>query len=67
MEQKPQVMLDTNVLFSIIYYPSMNMGELIERVTSDYRLVLSQEIIDELFQIARRKSLNIVRVHDFLG
>ena len=66
MEPKLQVMLDTNVLFSIIYYPSLNIAELIDKITDGYYLVLSQEVIDELFDVAKRKSLNISRVHDFL-
>jgi putative PIN family toxin of toxin-antitoxin system len=50
-----RVMLDTNVLISVIIFPNKRMDELIYKATLDHRLVLSSFIVDELLEVTKRK------------
>ena len=50
-----RVMLDTNVLVSAIVFPNDRMDTLIYKATLDHQLVLSSNIIDELFDVTKRK------------
>jgi len=48
-------MVDTNILFSAIFFPDGRMNELIRKAAVENRLVLSSYVIDELFDVVRRK------------
>ena len=48
-------MLDTNVLLSMLLFPSQKMETLIRIILTDYQLVLSSFIIDELLEVTHRK------------
>jgi len=48
-------MLDANVLVSAIIFPNDRMDSLIYKTVLDHQLVLSSYIIDELFDVTKRK------------
>jgi predicted nucleic acid-binding protein len=50
-----RVMLDTNILISVIVFPNDRMDALIYKAALDHRLVLSSYIIDELLEVTERK------------
>ena len=50
-----RVMIDTNILVSALLFPSERMDQLLYKIITDYRLVLSSYVIDELLEVTRRK------------
>ncbi|MGR6981797.1 putative toxin-antitoxin system toxin component, PIN family [Testudinibacter sp. P27/CKL/0425] len=48
-------MLDTNVLLSVLLFPSARMNRLIESVALENTMVLSAYVLNELKQVAERK------------
>lgn len=50
-----RVMLDTNILISMLFFPSEQFRQILDYITRNHRLVLSSFVIDELFAIADRK------------
>jgi putative PIN family toxin of toxin-antitoxin system len=50
-----RVMIDTNVLVSALIFPGRTMDALMEKITTEHRLVLSSYVLDELFDVVRRK------------
>lgn len=50
-----RVMLDTNILISMLFFPSEQFRWILDYITRNHRLVLSSFVIDELFAIAARK------------
>lgn len=50
-----RVMLDTNILISMLFFPSEQFRRILDYITRNHRLVLSSFVIDELFAIADRK------------
>lgn len=50
-----RVMIDTNVLVSALVFPGRTMDALMERITTGHRLVLSSYVLDELFDVVKRK------------
>lgn len=50
-----RVMLDTNVLISIIVLRSQNLTDMMTLVLTEHRLVLSSYVIEELKQVVARK------------
>ena len=50
-----RVMLDTNVLVSLILFPSASFRRMMEIITERHTLVLSSYVIDELFEVTERK------------
>jgi len=50
-----RIMFDTNVLISAILFRSESLDRLIEKVTEDYKLVLSTYVVDELKSVVDRK------------
>lgn len=50
-----RVMLDTNVLVSMVLFPSQRFRRMLETITTRHTLVLSSFVIDELMDVARRK------------
>ena len=50
-----RVMLDSNVLLSALLFPGETMNKLMSKVTTEYNLVLSSYIIDEIINVVHRK------------
>ncbi|MGI5123713.1 putative toxin-antitoxin system toxin component, PIN family [Treponema socranskii] len=50
-----RIMLDTNVLISMIFFPSNSFFQLMKIISEAHTLVLSSFVIDELFFIAEKK------------
>ncbi|MHB1454222.1 MAG: putative toxin-antitoxin system toxin component, PIN family [Saccharofermentanales bacterium] len=48
-------MIDTNVLISIIFFPSSQMNELKTRICKRHTIVLCSQILEELNQVTKRK------------
>ena len=61
-----RVMIDTNILISAFLFPSERMDMLIHRITTKHRLVISSYVIEELFDVARRKFKDKYKVLDAL-
>lgn len=53
-----RVMLDTNILISIIIFNSNKLKELLENICDNHTLVLSSYIIEELESVVNRKFPN---------
>ena len=47
-----RVMLDTNVLISMVFFPSARFTKLLEGITGEHTFVLSSFVIDELMAVA---------------
>ena len=50
-----KIMLDTNVLVSLLMFPNMRMNAMMEHIFSEHTLVLSSFIVDELKDVIKRK------------
>ena len=50
-----RVMLDTNVLLSVLLFPDERMNRMMRSIFEKHRLVLSSFVIDELLFVVRRK------------
>lgn len=50
-----RIMLDTNVLVSMLFFPSEQFRQILDYITRTHKLVLSSFVIDELFAITARK------------
>ncbi|MDD3410435.1 MAG: putative toxin-antitoxin system toxin component, PIN family [Eubacteriales bacterium] len=48
-------MLDTNVLISMVFFPSPRFAKMLESITKEHTLVLSSFVINELMAVAERK------------
>lgn len=48
-------MLDTNVLISVMLFPSSRMNAMMNYIFSEHRLILSSYIVEELRYVVRRK------------
>ena len=48
-------MLDTNVLISLIFFPSQRFMQMAIAITQEHTLVLSSFVVDELKAVAERK------------
>ncbi len=48
-------MLDTNVLISMLFFPSTQFKRTLDYITRNHKLVLSSFVIDELFAVTARK------------
>lgn len=53
-----RIMIDTNILISVILFPSPNMNKLIDIISSNHTIVLSSYIIEELKEVIKRKFPN---------
>ena len=53
-----RIMIDTNILISVILFPSPNMNKLIDIIPSNHTIVLSSYIIEELKEVIKRKFPN---------
>ena len=50
-----RVMLDTNILISMIIFPSQMFLQMLEMITKHHKLVLSSYVLDELSDVVARK------------
>ncbi len=50
-----RIMIDTNVLISIIFFPTTQMNELIIKMSRNHDIVLCTYIIEELKRVTKRK------------
>lgn len=50
-----RIMLDTNVLISMILFPGKRFTQILEYITQHHTLVLSSFVVDELFAVVERK------------
>ena len=50
-----RIMLDTNVLISMILFPDKRFDDMLEMITREHTLVLSSFVTDELMAVAERK------------
>jgi putative PIN family toxin of toxin-antitoxin system len=61
-----RVMIDTNILISVLLFPSQQMNTLIFKITTEHQLVLSSYIVDELLNVVRRKFKDKLEAADLL-
>jgi len=50
-----RIMLDTNVLISMILFPSDNFSRMMECISQEHTMVLSSFVVDELLAVVDRK------------
>ena len=50
-----RIMIDTNVLISIIFFPSVQMNELKTKLCKKHTIVLCSHIVEELNRVTKRK------------
>lgn len=50
-----RIMVDTNVLVSLLVFSSKKMNQMMECIFAEHQLVLSSYIVEELKDVARRK------------
>jgi len=50
-----KVMLDTNVLISLLLFPNARMNAMMEKIFTEHKLVLSSFVVNELKEVVRRK------------
>ncbi len=61
-----RIMVDTNVLISLLVFSSKKMNQMMECIFMEHQLVLSSYIVEELKDVVKRKFSNKVRVVDTL-
>lgn len=61
-----RVMIDTNILISVLLFPSRQMNALIYKITTEHQLVLSSYVVDELLNVVRRKFKDKLEAADLL-
>lgn len=59
-------MVDTNVLISLLVFPSKKMNQMMECIFIEHQFVLSSYIVNELKDVVRRKFSDKVGVVDTL-
>ncbi len=50
-----RIMLDTNVLISVLLFPGAKMNAMMNYIFTRHQLVLSSYVVDELKSVVRRK------------
>ena len=50
-----RIMLDTNVLISVLLFPGSKMNAMMNYIFTHHQLVLSSYVVDELKSVVRRK------------
>jgi putative PIN family toxin of toxin-antitoxin system len=50
-----RIMLDTNVLVSLLLFPGQRMNAMMEHIFAEHELVLSSFVVDELKEVVHRK------------
>lgn len=59
-------MLDTNILISVLLFPSERMNQMMDYIFKNHELVLSSYVVEELKDVVNRKFPKKVRVVDTL-
>ena len=59
-----RIMLDTNVLLSAIVFHSQTLWKMMEQITFSHQLVLSSYVIDECYEVVKRKKPDLVSALD---
>ena len=59
-----RIMLDTNVLLSAIVFHSQTLWKMMEQITFSHQLVLSSYVIDECYEVVKRKKPALVSALD---
>lgn len=53
-----RIMLDTNVIISILIFDSKKLKKMLKIITDNYNLILSSYVLDELDEVIKRKFKN---------
>lgn len=61
-----RIMVDTNVLISLLVFSSKRMNQMMECIFTEHQLVLSSYIVEELKDVVRRKFVDKAGVIDTL-
>jgi len=61
-----KIMLDTNVLISLLLFPNPRMNAMMDRIFKDHELVLSSFVVSELKDVVHRKFPTKVKTVDKL-
>ena len=61
-----RIMLDTNILISLLFFPNQRMNSMMQYIFKNHKLVLSSFVVDELKAVASRKFPNKVKAIDNL-
>lgn len=59
-----RIMLDTNVLLSAVIFRSQTLWKMMEQITVSHQLVLSSYVIDECYEVVKRKKPALVPALD---
>ena len=59
-----RIMVDTNVLISMIFFPSVQMEKVKQRICENHSIVLCSHIVEELQSVVERKFINKVEALD---
>ena len=57
-----RIMIDTNVLISVLLFPNERMNSMMRNIFINHRLVLSSYVVDEFKEVIRRKFTNKINV-----
>lgn len=61
-----RIMLDTNILISLLFFTNQRMNSMMQYIFKNHKLVLSSFVVDELKAVASRKFPNKVKAIDNL-
>lgn len=61
-----RIMVDTNVLISLLVFPSKKMNQMMEYIFIEHKLVLSSYVVEELKNVVKRKFPGKINVVDIL-
>lgn len=59
-----RIMIDTNVLLSIAAFKSSGLGNMLAWICREHQLVLSTYIVDECYEVVRRKNPGLIQALD---
>src|SRR5689334_3144561 len=57
-KDKLRIVIDTNVIVSALYYPASKPSAALEFILADHTLLLSFDIIQEIFEVIFRKKFD---------
>ena len=61
-----RVMLDTNVMLSAVIFRSQSMWKMMNWILQNHRLVLSSYVMDECYEVVKRKKPSLIPALDRL-
>lgn len=61
-----RIMVDTNVLISLLVFSSKKMNQMMEYIFIEHKLVLSSYVVEELKNVVKRKFPGKINVVDIL-